>query len=438
MRILLMLIFLSQSLFAQRKPNIIVILSDDAGYADFGFQSDRLVPTPNIDRIAREGVVFTNGYVTGAVCSPSRAGLLTGINQPKFGTVYNYIKGVQYNIEQKDFGIPADIKLVGDYLKPLGYTTGIVGKWHEGFAKQYQPNARGFDYFWGFLWGSSRYYAGKAVDVMENGAPVAPESIPYMTDAITNKSIAFIQKNTNQPYFLYVSYNAVHTPQEAKEEDIALFRDQFADKKRLMNAAMTHSLDKNIGRILHELEATQMLDHTIIIFANDNGGQKETLSADNFPLRGMKGDVYDGGIRVAMAMRWKEQISPVTRCNTIVSTLDFLPTIINAAGGDAKKIPALEGTDILDLLKSPDKYSERSLYWYTGKDKGALRKGDWKLVCLPGKTPELYNLKDDIAETKDLSASKKNIAASMIRQYSSWTKSLPPIRFIPLNGDSNR
>ncbi|MCH5598206.1 sulfatase-like hydrolase/transferase [Niabella ginsengisoli] len=358
----LTLIF-SFSLNAQKK-NIVLILSDDAGYADFGFQSSRFIPTPNIDKIAMEGAKFTNAYVTGAVCSPSRAGLLTGINQPEFGTIHNYIKGGKYNITQDEYGIPQHVKLVGDYLKPLGYKCGIVGKWHEGFSKPFHPNTRGFDYFWGFLWGSSNYFTGTAVEVQENGTPVDPKNIPYMTDAIADKTIAFIEREKDHPFFVYVSFNAIHTPQESKKEHLELFLDKYSDDKRkLQNAAMTHSLDENVGKILDKLEQLGLKENTIVIFTNDNGGQVKVNHADNFPLRGMKGDAYEGGIRVPMAICWPGKIKPGTVSDGIASSLDFLPTFLEAACENPNIYKALRGHSLVDIALNESRYKKEH---YTG------------------------------------------------------------------------
>lgn len=416
---------------AARKPNIVLILSDDAGYADFGFQSDRFMATPNIDRIAREGVKFTNAYVTAAVCAPSRAGLLTGINQAEFGNVGNFIKGVKYNIPKEDYGIPGNIRLIGDYLRPLGYTNGLIGKWHEGFSKPYHPNSRGFDYFWGFLWGSSNYFSGTAVEVEENGKPVDPDSIPYMTDAIGDHAVGFIAREQRGPFFLYVSFNAVHTPLQAKKEDVERYRSKFNDPIRLKNAAMTHSLDYNVGRIFTQLEELDLLDNTIIIFLNDNGGQKTTLHADNYPLRGMKGDSYEGGIRVPMALRWPAKINGGKVCGSIVSSLDILPTLLAEAGG--KSSSALKGRNLIETARVASNLPDgRTLYWKLAAGKGAIRQGDWKLVFNPGKPPELYNLKKDIGETTDLRESEARRAETLSAQYDSWLGTLPPERFKPL------
>lgn len=413
------------------KPNIILILSDDAGYADFGFQSDRFIATPNIDRIAREGVKFTDAYVTAAVCAPSRAGLLTGIYQAEFGNVGNFVKGVKYTIPKEDYGIPQNIKLIGDYLHPLGYTNGLIGKWHEGFSKPYHPNSRGFDYFWGFLWGSSNYFPGTAVEVEENGKPVDAQSIPYMTDAIGDHAVEFIEKQQNQPFFLYVSFNAVHTPLQAKKEDIEPYQSKFSDPIKLKNAAMTHSLDQNVGRIFAQLEKLDLLENTIIIFLNDNGGQKTTLHADNYPLRGMKSDPYEGGIRVPMAMRWPAKIKAGKVCESIVSSLDILPTLLAEAGG--KTSSALKGKNLIEMARSKARVTDtRTLYWKLAEGRGAIRQGDWKLVFNPGKAPELYNVKKDIGETSDLHNSELKKAESLSARYDDWLGTLPPERFKPI------
>ncbi len=417
---------------AQQKPNIVFILSDDAGYADFSFQSSRLIATPNIDRVAKEGVKFTNGYVTGAVCSPSRAGMLTGVYQAKFGHTINFTQGNKYNLPLDSLGLPTDQKLVGDYLKPLGYTTGIVGKWHLGLSAPFHPNNRGFDYFWGFLWGSSNYEVNKKRTIEENGKQLDASTIPYTTDAIGDKSVEFIKANKDKPFYLYVSFNAPHTPLQAKPELLERFTKELNNRNRALNAALTYNMDENVGKIYAALEQLHLLENTIIIFTNDNGGQVEHSFADNFPLRGMKSDVYEGGIRVAMAMSWKGKIKPGSIFETPVTTLDFLPTFIAAAGANLKQATysKLEGKNLMTMIKSPsvEDYN-RSLFWYVNVDKGCMRKGDYKMVFLPKEQPQLYNIKNDIGETKDLSGIEPKIAAAMTKEYMQWQKQLPPLKW---------
>ncbi len=433
-------LFVFNAAKAQQKPNIVLILSDDAGYGDFSFQSSRLVATTNIDRIANEGVKFTNAYVTGAVCSPSRAGLLTGVYQAKFGHTINFIQGVTYNLPLDSLGLPVDQKLAGDYLKPLGYTTGIVGKWHLGLSKQFHPNNRGFDYFWGFLWGSSNYEVNKKRTIEENGKPLDASTIPYTTDAIGDKSVEFIKSNKDKPFFLYVSFNAPHTPMQAKPELLERFTKELKNRNRALNAALTFNLDENVGKIYAVLDSLHLLDNTILVFTNDNGGQVEMSFADNYPLRGMKGDVYEGGIRVPMAIRWKNRIKAGSIFETPVTTLDFLPTFLTAAGADLrnKSYNRLDGKDLMRMIKSPDPGDyNRSLFWYVNVNKGCMRKGDYKMVFLPNQQPQLYNVKTDIGETKDLFSAENKIANEMIREYSRWKELLPPLKWYPL-GKSNK
>lgn len=420
---------------AQQKPNIVFILSDDAGYADFSFQSSRLIPTPNIDRVAKEGVKFTNGYVTGAVCSPSRAGLLTGVYQAKFGHTTNFIQGVKYNLPLDSLGLPTKQKLVGDYLKPLGYTTGIVGKWHLGLSAPFHPNKRGFDYFWGFLWGSSAYDVTKKRFIEENGNQLDASTIPYTTDAIGDKSVEFIKANKDKPFYLYVSFNAPHTPMQAKPELLERFTKELNNRNRALNAALTYNMDENVGKIYRALEQLNLLENTIIVFTNDNGGQVEHSFADNYPLRGMKSDVYEGGIRVPMAMSWKGKIQPGTVFEIPVTTLDFLPTFLTAAGAKLKDsvYARLEGRNLIRMINSPtDKDYNRSLFWYVNTNRGCMRKGDFKMVFLPNQQPQLYNLKNDISETKDLLGTEIIISDAMTKEYMRWKKQLPPFKWYPI------
>lgn len=422
----------SNFLYAQQKPNIVFILSDDAGYADFSFQSKRLINTPNIDRVANEGVKFTNAYVTGAVCSPSRAGLLTGVYQAKFGHTINFTQGNIYNLPLDSLGLPLDQKLVGNYLKPLGYTTGIVGKWHLGNAAAFHPNRRGFDYFWGFLWGSSNYEVNKKRIIEENGKKLDASTIPYTTDAIGDKSVNFIKANKDKPFFLYVAFNAPHTPMQAKPELLERFTKELNNPKRALNAALTYNMDENVGKIYATLEQLNLLENTIIVFTNDNGGQVEQSFADNYPLRGMKSDVYEGGIRVPMAMSWKNKIKPGSVFETPVTTLDFLPTFLTAADAYLKKADysKLEGKNLMQMMNAPAKNDyNRSLFWYVNVDKGCMRKGDYKMVFMPRQQPQLYNLKNDIGETKDLFATEKKISDAMTEEYMRWQKQLPPLKW---------
>ncbi len=341
---------------------------------------------------------------------------------------------MKYNLPLDSLGLPLDQKLVGNYLKPLGYTSGLVGKWHEGNASPFHPNKRGFDYFWGFLWGSSNYFTDKNRDFEENGKMLNATELPYTTDAIGDKSVAFIKANAKNPFFLYVSFNAPHTPMQAKPELVERFMKELNNKGRALNAAITWNMDENVGKIYAALEESSLLDNTILIFTNDNGGQVQASYADNFPLRGMKGDVYEGGIRVPMAISWKGKIKPGTVCETPVTTLDFIPTFLAAAGASLKNktYAKLEGQNLLSIINAGAKQPDRTLYWYVDVDKGCIRRGDYKMVFLPGKTPELYNLGNDIGETNNLVNLNTQVAESLQSDYMKWKNKLPPLKWYPV------
>lgn len=437
----LLFILLIASVHAQQKPNIVLILSDDAGYADFGFQSDRLIPTPHIDRIAREGIRFTNGYVTGSVCSPSRAGMLTGIYQAKFGHTTNFIQGVRYDQPYDSLGLPINQKLVGDYLKPLGYTTGLIGKWHLGNAAHFHPNRRGFDHFWGFLWGSSHYYTDKPRFFEENERELNASAYPYTTDAIGNQSAAFIEANAQTPFFLFVSFNAPHSPMEAKPELFSRFLAQLKDSGRALNAALTHNMDENVGKIFSALEKKGLLKNTILVFTNDNGGQIQMSYADNYPLRGMKADVYEGGIRVPMAMRWPGEIPSGTVVDMPVTSLDFLPTFLKAAGARLSdpQYRLLDGRDLHQMINRPNPSdAERSLFWYVNVNKGCIRKGKYKMLFQPGLPPELYDLDADVSERNNLTSTLPAIAQELEKEFQEWAKTLPPPKWRAIPAKPNR
>ena len=295
---------------AGEPANVVILYADDAGYADFGFQSitDEAMEglTPHIDSIASAGVRFTNAYMSGAVCSPSRAGMLTGRYQQRFGHELNippgYMKG----------GLPLTERTIADRMKAAGYATGIIGKWHLGYPPPYQPNRRGFDRFFGLLQGSRPYFPMKKPTphrvVQLNGEPT-PES-GYVTDRFGNGAAEFIKAHRDRPFFLYVSFTSPHGPLQAKVSDLAKL-DHIKDKRRRTYAGMVKCMDDNVGRILATLRECGLENKTLVVFTNDNGGQTKT-GAVNTPLKGHKGQIWEGGIRVPMSMRWPGRIAEKT------------------------------------------------------------------------------------------------------------------------------
>ncbi len=409
-------------------PNIVVLFADDAGYADFGFQAKAdpalATLTPRITQLATEGVVFTNAYVSGAVCSPSRAGLMTGRYQQRFGHETNIPPG--YTVG----GLPLSESLQGDRLRPLGYTTALIGKWHLGYPEPYQPNHRGFDFFYGLLQGSRSYFplakSSPHRGFLKNDT-LTPEG-GYTTDRIADAACDFIRSNRDTPFFLFVSFTSPHGPLQPKPNDLETIG-PIGSERRRKYAGLVKSLDDNCGKVLDRLKDEGLADNTLVVFSNDNGGQTQT-GAFNTPLRGGKGDVSEGGIRVPMAMRWPGVIPAGGQIDTPVIALDWLPTFITAGGGRLAPEWKLDGLDLLPLLKNPAAtLPPRPLFWRTGGSRGpvAVRDGDWKLVLLRGKenpSPQLYNLKDDISESHDLAAKHPDQTQRLLKLLATWESEL--------------
>ena len=408
------------------KPNIVLLFSDDAGYADFGFQ-DGADPklaslTPRITELAREGVRFSNAYVSGAVCSPSRAGLVTGRYQERFGHELNippgYMKG----------GLPLTEKFIGDRLKPLGYTSALIGKWHLGYPKEYQPNQRGFDYFYGCLQGARSYYPYEKAPphqvFLENTTPT-PEG-GYTTDRIGDKASEFVSKHKANPFFLFVSFTAPHGPlQPRKGEKLPGFK----SSKRSKYAGLVKALDENVGKILDAIDKAGIKGKTLVVFTNDNGGQT-MIGANNGALRGRKGQLWEGGIRVPMAMRWPGRIKPGGLIEDPVITLDFLPTFLAAAGGNVDPKWKLDGLNLLPRLTgTAESLPQRRLFWRRAGSGSqmAIREGNWKLIAEGSRVnsrPLLFDLEKDTGEQSDLSRAHPEVVERLETALESWEKEL--------------
>ncbi len=402
-------------------PNIIIFFADDAGFADFSMNGNKEILTPNIDAIAANGIKFTNAYVSGPVCSPSRAGLLTGRYQQRFGHEYN-IGGNFTNTDPDSIGLAIGEKTVADFLMEQGYHTGLIGKWHLGERDQFHPNTRGFDEFFGMLKGSSGYHSGMAKNIQRNGTPVEPMSLPYLTDAFGDEAVSFVQKNKENPFFLFLSFNAPHTPMHARLDYLEEARDEFQTEARAINAAMTRSLDENIGKVMDALRMARLEENTLVIFTNDNGGAMPYNASNNDPFSGTKGTFLEGGIHVPFVMQWPDVLEKDQTYDEPIITLDILPTILSAAKGELP--PNLDGVNLLPFLEEERRdIPHQKLYWRLGHH-GALREGDWKLIWFDDKPPELYNLVDDIGENNDLSLQKPEITRSMLEEFQKWESEL--------------
>jgi arylsulfatase A-like enzyme len=400
---------------AKRKPNIVIILADDMGYADVGFQGCKDIPTPNIDSLAKNGVRFTSGYVSGAYCSPTRAGLLTGRYQNRFGHEFNPAGGKQ--------GLPIDQVTMAQRLRALGYATALIGKWHLGNQQKMLPTDRGFQEDFGFLGGAHPYLPGKGKEIFRGTNPVDEKE--YLTDALGREASAFIDKHANEPFLLYLAFNAVHTPLQATDKYMNRFP-KINDNTRRTYAAMLSAMDDAIGQVLARLREKGLEEDTLIFFFSDNGGPTmvgTTINgSSNFPLRGSKRTLLEGGVRVPFVLQWKGKLPGDKTFDHPIIALDILPTSIAAAGGKVDASWKLDGVNLLPHLEGTNRAPPHEMLFWRFGDQQAARKGDWKMVRYDGKTTRLYNLRDDIGESKDLAMKHADILRDMQSAWTDWNK----------------
>jgi len=409
---------------ASRRPNVVVIVSDDAGFADFSFQGSEQVPTPHLDALAARGVRFTSGYVTAAVCSPSRAGLLTGRYQQRFGHETNIPP--RYS---ESNGLPVEELLLSDLLREQGYRTIALGKWHLGYAPQFHPLSRGFDDYWGFLQGARSYWSieGTRLNRLLRDREPVPESFEYMTDALGQEAAAYIEAHRERPFFLYLAFNAVHTPMHADPgvlEELA----GIEPPRRQKLVAMTISLDRAVGRVLDTLREHDLERDTLVVFVNDNGGATNNASI-NAPLRGTKGTPYEGGLRVPFLMSWPGRLPEGVDYDLPVSTLDVLPTALAAAGRSTPAPRPLDGVDLLPFLTGSVEGRPHDLLLWRLKGDRAVRDGDWKLVLRGDGDPMLFDLAADPAESRDLADEQPQRVAELLAELTAWEAELAEPRW---------
>ena len=416
-RLLLLFLGLGGSLqAASPKPNVVILLSDDAGYHEFSMQGSTTIPTPRIDSIAKDGVRFSNGYVSGCVCSPTRAGLLTGRYQQRFGHEFNIPPA--YSEEN---GLPLSEVTIADMMKSAGYRTIALGKWHLGYAPKFHPLARGFDEYYGFLQGSRSYWPlpkpGRLNQLLRDREPVRPEKFDYMTDELAREAAAYIRKDKDQPFFMYLAFNATHSPMHATEADL-----KAAHGNKI--AAMTIALDRAVGVVLDALRQNGLTEKTLVIFLNDNGG---ATGHDNAPLRGHKGSCWEGGVRVPFAMQWPGVLPQGKTCDAPVIQLDLFATAMSLAGVDKTPGQPLDGVDLLPFLTGKQAgRPHQTLYWKNG-GKWAVRDGDLKLaVPEDGLAPALYDLAKDVGEGTDLAAQRPDDVKRLRALYDAWAATHKP------------
>lgn len=408
---------------AARRPNVLVILADDQGYADLGVQGCKDIPTPNIDSLARSGIRCTSGYVSGPYCSPTRAGLMTGRYQQRYGHEFNPGPAAT---AAADFGLPLGETTLADRLKAAGYSTALVGKWHLGFAERFHPEKRGFQQHFGFLGGAHSYRdweADASNPILRGTAPVVEPT--YLTDAFGREAVAYIERHKQQrePFFLYLAFNAVHMPLQATEKYLERFR-SIADPRRRTYAAMTAAMDDAVGRVLTTLRETGQEENTLIFYLSDNGGPPANASS-NFPLRGYKAQTLEGGIRVPWIVQWKGHLPAGKTYGQPVIQLDVYATALAAAGVTITPEMKLDGVNLLPYLQGENRQPpHRALYWRFGRQM-AVRMGDWKLVRHSQSDElELYNLKDDVGESKDLAKDKPDKLKELQAAWDQWDSTL--------------
>jgi len=438
MKRLFLLFALCSSLSAATQPNVLVIIADDLGYADIGVHGGKEVPTPNIDALAASGVRCTNGYVSAPYCSPSRAGFLTGKAQTRFGHEFNPHVG-----DESKLGLPLDQRTIANVLHDAGYATALVGKWHQGFDAAHHPQSRGFDDYFGFLVGGHNFLLHKDAEP-EFGSAHSHDMIyrgrelqhldGYTTDLFTDEALSFMNRNAAKPWFLYLAYNAVHTPMEIAEKLKSRIPASVTDENRRGYLSLLLGLDDAIGRINAELKAKH--PNTLVFFFSDNGGSgKEPFFAYNTgvntPLRGDKGQTLEGGIRVPFFVSWPGQLPAGKTYEQPVSALDVLPTA--CAASEAKLPVGVEGVNLLPHLKGEKAGAPHDfLAWRFGPQK-AIRRGKWKLVDfrdMEAKTQsgwQLYDLDADIGESKNLAAEKPELVAELSKAWDDWNaKNIAP------------
>ncbi|PHR90936.1 MAG: sulfatase, partial [Blastopirellula sp.] len=409
----------------KRPPNVVLIFSDDLGYADISSYGSKVIPTPHIDALAKTGVKFTNAYVTAASCSPSRAGLMSGRYQQRFGFEFNTAGGgITHRLHR---GLDPAAITMADVLQKAGYATGMFGKWHLGTQPQFHPQVRGFDQFYGFLAGAHTFFPATTKEpfhstIMRDNTPLTePE---YLTDAIAREAAQFIDAHADSPFFVYVPFNAVHTPIEATKK----YQDRFPnikDPTRRDYYAMTSAMDDAVGTIVEAIERNQLTDNTLLIFMNDNGGPTYTGVQSNGPLRMGKLFLFEGGIRVPMMIRWPGVISGNQVISGTTSSLDLFPTICAAAGITLPKEIPLDGVDLISFVTGKNSASpHESLFWSNGPNK-AVRHQHWKLI-ISGKSKWLYNLEDDMGEQKNLVESHPEKLQELETLLKNWQKQMSP------------
>ncbi len=444
--VLLASLLLTATTFAA-KPNVLVIVADDLGYNDVGFQGSKEIPTPQLDKLAAQSVRCTNGYVSHPFCSPTRAGMLTGRYQQRFGHENN----PAWLPESTVAGLPLSETTFPTLMKQAGYTTGAVGKWHLGAHPQFHPNRRGFDEYFGALGGGHVYFPGDKggpeyqIPLNRNGTD-EPQT-KYLTDQFGEEAAAFVGRHAGEakPWMLYLAFNAPHTPLQAPPEWLEKVG-HIGSEQRRTYAAMVCAMDAAVGGVLAKLEETKQRENTLVYFVSDNGGpnlaaRNLTNFTDNTPLRGAKGAVYEGGVRVPFLVSWPARLKPGTYDQPVMA-LDFLPTALAAAGAADVTPKNLDGVNLLPFLAGEKTGApHETLFWRSGGPGGnnAVRRGNLKLVRIGTEAPQLYDLGADVGESKNLAGERPDVVRELVAAIAEWERgTVAPIFESPRAGKKKK
>jgi arylsulfatase A-like enzyme len=421
-RLFLILASLGQALASTAsQPNIVIFYADDLGWGELGCQGfTEDIPTPHIDSLAKNGMRFTSGYVAATYCSPSRAGLLTGRYPTRFGHEFNSVANA--------VGLRSDQTTMATRLKALGYATAAVGKWHLGSQPENRPTRRGFDEFYGTLNNTPFFHPTAFIDSrVSNEVQAVKDPDFYTTDAYAERSVDWIGKNKDKPWFLYLPFNAQHAPLQAPKKYLERFP-KITDEKRQLFAAMMAGMDDAIGRVMGKIRELGLEENTLVFFIADNGGPTASTTSKNGPLRGFKMTTFEGGPRVPYIAQWKGKIPAGKTYDLPVMNLDVVPTAIAAAGGKPEASWQLDGVDLMPYLTGTNTARpHQTLYWRFGPQ-WAIRDGDMKLVVSKGGSgrPELYDLATDIGESKDLAAGQPEKVKELQAMWDKWSAEQAP------------
>lgn len=398
------------------KPNILIIVADDAGYADFGFMNSKEMQTPQLDKLAAQGTILTDAHVAASVSSPSRAMMISG----RYGQRFGY----ECNPDTENQGLPKDINILPMTLKAQGYSTACIGKWHLGSETYQHPNVKGYDEFYGMIAGGREYFynengsdkKGSSRQYQHNGIPQKFEG--YFTDELASKAVKYINTVGDKPFFMDLCFNAPHSPNQATKEDL----ERFKGNPRQVLAAMMYGLDRGVGKVIKALKDNHKFDNTLIFFLSDNGGST-TNNSCNLPLKGFKGNKFEGGHRVPFFVVWGNKLKNKIHFNGLTSSLDIFTTVLDAANIDKKQVHhQLDGVSLLPYLKERKEGNPHDLLFWRKMNSRAIRQGDYKLIMTEGVDTVLYDFKENLDEMNDLYTKIPEKSKEMIATFNKFEK----------------